>query len=68
MATQVLPFPDVDEDRIRQEVALFAWPDIPWPELAFPSVIWALKLAQAGGGPVIAEAPPDAWAFGGFED
>lgn len=25
------------------EVALFAWEDIPWDELAFPSVHWALK-------------------------
>ncbi len=25
------------------EVALFAWEDIPWPELAFPSVVWALN-------------------------
>ena len=25
------------------EVGLFAWEDIPWPELAFPSVVWALN-------------------------
>jgi len=25
-----------------QEVDLFAWPDIPWDDLAFPSVRWAL--------------------------
>jgi ADP-ribose pyrophosphatase YjhB (NUDIX family) len=25
------------------EVALFAWEDIPWTELAFPSVVWALN-------------------------
>jgi ADP-ribose pyrophosphatase YjhB (NUDIX family) len=25
------------------EVALFAWEDIPWTELAFPSVTWALS-------------------------
>jgi ADP-ribose pyrophosphatase YjhB (NUDIX family) len=25
------------------EVALFLWDDIPWPELAFPSVKWALE-------------------------
>ena len=24
------------------EVALFDWADIPWPDLAFPSVHWAL--------------------------
>jgi len=26
-----------------QEVALFGWEDIPWAELAFPSVTWALN-------------------------
>ena len=25
------------------EVGLFAWQDIPWPDLAFPSVAWALN-------------------------
>jgi hypothetical protein len=25
------------------EVKLFAWEDIPWTELAFPSVHWALE-------------------------
>lgn len=25
-----------------QEVALFDWADIPWAELAFPTVVWAL--------------------------
>ena len=25
------------------EVALFGWADIPWAELAFPSVKWALE-------------------------
>ncbi len=25
------------------DVALFAWDDIPWKELAFPSVAWALR-------------------------
>jgi ADP-ribose pyrophosphatase YjhB (NUDIX family) len=26
-----------------EEVAFFAWDEIPWPELAFPSVTWALR-------------------------
>ncbi len=30
------------------EVALFSWRDIPWTELAFPSVIWALNQWRAG--------------------
>ena len=25
------------------EVGLFAWDDIPWDRLAFPSVLWALR-------------------------
>ena len=25
------------------EVALFSWADIPWPDLAFPTVGWALR-------------------------
>lgn len=50
-----------------QEVALFAWKDVPWAELAFPSVIWALKQAS-GVGPVLAVAPDDSWPHGGFDD
>lgn len=30
------------------EVRLFAWDDIPWPDLAFPSVHWALTAWRAG--------------------
>jgi ADP-ribose pyrophosphatase YjhB (NUDIX family) len=30
------------------EVALFAWDEIPWDELAFPSVRWALRHWRAG--------------------
>ncbi len=26
-----------------EEVGLFAWDDIPWPDLAFPTVGWALR-------------------------
>lgn len=32
------------------EVALFAWADIPWSELAFPSVHWALDHWRAARG------------------
>lgn len=31
-----------------QEVALFDWADIPWDELAFPTVKWALNDFRAG--------------------
>ena len=34
------------------EVALFKWEDIPWNEIAFPSIEWSLKCYVAGGGPV----------------
>ncbi len=30
------------------EARLFAWEDIPWEDLAFPSVTWALKLWHEG--------------------
>jgi hypothetical protein len=30
------------------DAALFAWEDIPWDNLAFPSVIWALQTWRAG--------------------
>ncbi len=40
------------------EAALFAWDDIPWDDLAFPSVRWSLERFAAGGGPWISVAPP----------
>ncbi len=37
------------------EVGLFAWSDIPWGALAFPTVRWALEAwADAGSGPLLA--------------
>jgi len=30
------------------EARLFAWEDIPWAEIAFPSVTWTLELWRAG--------------------
>ncbi|UCG89393.1 MAG: NUDIX hydrolase [Gemmatimonadota bacterium] len=35
--------PDVEAGDETSEVALFAWDAIPWGELAFPSVRWALR-------------------------
>jgi ADP-ribose pyrophosphatase YjhB (NUDIX family) len=43
------------------EVALFAWDEIPWDEIAFPSVRWALhheREAQANGDFTARFAPP----------
>ena len=35
------------------EVTLFAWDDIPWDEIAFPTVLWALQAWRAlGDGPL----------------
>lgn len=44
------------------EVRLFAWEDIPWGEIAFPSVHWALRRwREAAGAPLGAPAtnPPE---------
>jgi ADP-ribose pyrophosphatase YjhB (NUDIX family) len=39
------------------EVGLFAWEDVPWNDLAFPSVRWALEAWRAAGsGPLGAPA------------
>ena len=35
--------PDIAVGPESQEVGLFDWQDIPWDELAFPSVYWALQ-------------------------
>jgi ADP-ribose pyrophosphatase YjhB (NUDIX family) len=44
------------------ETGLFAWDDIPWTELAFPTVRWALDAWRAGQGEKLgapAVNPPD---------
>jgi ADP-ribose pyrophosphatase YjhB (NUDIX family) len=38
--------PDVHAGEESLEVAYFDWDDIPWDELAFPSVTWALNQAR----------------------
>lgn len=46
------------------DVALFAWADIPWDDLAFPSITWALeRYGENRSGtvpPIHYVAPPDA--------
>jgi hypothetical protein len=37
-----LASPDVSAGPESAEVGLFSWEEIPWPEIAFPSVRWAL--------------------------
>lgn len=39
-----------------REVALFSWEDIPWDDIAFPSVRWALDAWRAGA-PGVATNP-----------
>lgn len=41
-----------------EAVALFQWGEIPWADLAFPSVRWALECFREEGGPWLHTAPP----------
>lgn len=41
------------------EVRPFAWDEIPWDELAFPSVRWALKAWREGPAGAVALNPPE---------
>ena len=56
--------PDVSAGPESLEVALFDWADIPWEDIAFPSVHWALGHYRDGLGksdhPVQAN-PPGEW-------
>jgi ADP-ribose pyrophosphatase YjhB (NUDIX family) len=56
-----LPAPDFAAGPESQEVALFAWDDIPWDELAFPSVHWVLnhfRESEASGDHTVRTNPP----------
>jgi ADP-ribose pyrophosphatase YjhB (NUDIX family) len=53
--------PDFAPGSESQEVELVDWADIPWPELAFPSVIWALKKSRGTSEPAIERAPDGSW-------
>ena len=41
------------------EVRRFSWDEIPWEEIAFPSVRWALKAWRAGAAGAVALNPPE---------
>ena len=43
--------PDLDPGPESQDAALFAWDDIPWDDLAFSSVTWALHTYKSGAVP-----------------
>jgi ADP-ribose pyrophosphatase YjhB (NUDIX family) len=58
-----LTSPDIGPGVESLEVGLFAWDDIPWEELAFPSVRWApdhLREAQSSGNFATRSNPPGA--------
>ncbi|HTJ90125.1 MAG TPA: NUDIX hydrolase [Acidocella sp.] len=40
--------PDFRAGHETLEARLFAWEEIPWPEIAFPSVIWTLQTWHTG--------------------
>ena len=47
--------PDIAAGEESEEVALFDWADIPWREIAFPSVKWALAhYRESNGKPLTA--------------
>lgn len=53
--------PEIEAGPESQEVGLFAWDEIPWGELAFPSVRWALdhfRELSAGGATLTRFNPP----------
>jgi ADP-ribose pyrophosphatase YjhB (NUDIX family) len=62
--------PEIAPGPESEEVALFAWEEIPWAELAFPSVKWALEQFRAvGEAPVFAAGgnpPGQLGNFGGL--
>jgi ADP-ribose pyrophosphatase YjhB (NUDIX family) len=56
--------PNVEAGPESAEVGLFDWPSIPWEELAFPSVRWALGHYRDGAGEAgraIESNPPGEW-------
>ncbi|MSP81812.1 MAG: NUDIX hydrolase [Alphaproteobacteria bacterium] len=56
-----LPTPKLDPGIETLEARLAPWEDIPWDDLAFPSVRWALGHWRelADGGPALARSNPD---------
>ena len=48
------------------DVRFFAWEEIPWDDIAFPSVRWALRAWQAGGSAIAGNPPEDARGVAGL--
>lgn len=51
--------PDFSAGPESEDVVLAAWEDIPWDDLAFPSVAWALERFREGSGPEVFSVPLD---------
>ena len=48
-----LTSPSIEAGPESAEVGLFAWDEIPWPDIAFPSVHWSLnRYREIGSGPL----------------
>jgi len=61
--------PDVAPGPESEEVALYRWDEIPWSELAFPTVHWSLRehharLGQTGFAPAVNPTPDVATQWG----
>ena len=48
------------------DVRFFAWEEIPWDDIAFPSVRWALAAWKAGGSGIAGNPPEDARGVAGL--
>lgn len=48
------------------EVRFFTWEDIPWDEIAFPSVRWALNAWRAGASGIAGNPPEDVRGVAGL--
>ncbi len=63
----VLANPEIAAGEESLEVGLFAWDDIPWDKLAFPSVKWALdhdaSIAAGAAAPPFANPPGETGAM-----
>lgn len=54
----IMTSPDYSVGEETAEVALFHWDDIPWDELAFSSVKWALERYKADAPPGVGHSGP----------
>ena len=63
-----LQSPDIAAGEESEEVGLFGWADIPWREIAFPSVEWALAhYRESAGQPLAAPRANPPGEFGDME-